>query len=413
MKIVNSSFQLPFCLAGALLAGLVLAPPARAQLALGAPGRAAKSGYELFLEAGQLVKQTGAETGKGATPAELRRRGRLAVARNAPALAALRAALAQNIVLPPDFYANDAPGRANYARELARQLYQEAAVRAADGDALGAAQSDLDSFQLSRQIAGGSFFHGLVGAAVASLARKSLENHAALLSAAQCRQIAARWEQLEAQTPAFAALTRGEARASLPRLRQNIAVLDDQTKRAQAQAELDGGTLSPEDARVTREILALSVASVEAGWNALFERGAARAALPYAAAMKEAPLPSPNLYLASTAQLLSSAGARFTYERDVAANRLLAGALRLRAAKLDGAYPDKFEAGVDPFSPTLTPLIYRREGAKYLLYSVGPDGVDDGGKEVARIVIDPKTYQKRVVNRAEADSTGDILAPVF
>jgi hypothetical protein len=36
----------------------------------------------------------------------------------------------------------------------------------------------------------------------------------------------------------------------------------------------------------------------------------------------------------------------------------------------------------DPFSGQ--PLVYRAQGTNWLLYSVGPDGVDDGGKPVGR-----------------------------
>ncbi len=47
-----------------------------------------------------------------------------------------------------------------------------------------------------------------------------------------------------------------------------------------------------------------------------------------------------------------------------------------------GAYPEALPAGlVDPF--TGQALVYRREGAGYVLYSVGPDGKDDGGKAPA------------------------------
>lgn len=36
----------------------------------------------------------------------------------------------------------------------------------------------------------------------------------------------------------------------------------------------------------------------------------------------------------------------------------------------------------DPFSNQ--PLVYRAQGTNWLLYSVGPDGVDDGGKPIGR-----------------------------
>ena len=34
----------------------------------------------------------------------------------------------------------------------------------------------------------------------------------------------------------------------------------------------------------------------------------------------------------------------------------------------------------DPFANYKPPFCYKRTGAHYLLYSIGPDGIDNGGK---------------------------------
>lgn len=64
--------------------------------------------------------------------------------------------------------------------------------------------------------------------------------------------------------------------------------------------------------------------------------------------------------------------------------RVLHAALALEAArKRTGSYPDRLEAAVsgdmlaDPFS--VNRLVYARSGSGYKLYSVGPNGKDDGG----------------------------------
>ena len=63
-------------------------------------------------------------------------------------------------------------------------------------------------------------------------------------------------------------------------------------------------------------------------------------------------------------------------------------ALRLYCMK-HGAYPDSLDALVpefldklplDPFSGK--PYVYRRDGSGFVVYSVGHNGVDDGGVEV-------------------------------
>ena len=74
-------------------------------------------------------------------------------------------------------------------------------------------------------------------------------------------------------------------------------------------------------------------------------------------------------------------------DRNQAELRMLLCALALRCYRLDhGELPPALadlvpeylaEVPVDPFSGR--PLVYRRQDGEYLLYSVGPDGQDDGG----------------------------------
>jgi hypothetical protein len=76
----------------------------------------------------------------------------------------------------------------------------------------------------------------------------------------------------------------------------------------------------------------------------------------------------------------------------VAHERLLAGELALRCSRLEqGRVPARLDDLVtnylsrvpeDPF--TSQPMIYRPQGTNWLLYSVGPDGVDDGGRPAGR-----------------------------
>jgi hypothetical protein len=85
----------------------------------------------------------------------------------------------------------------------------------------------------------------------------------------------------------------------------------------------------------------------------------------------------------------------------VAQERLLAAELALRCYRSDkGRLPARiddlvtnylWEVPLDPF--TGRPIIYRPQTTNWLLYSVGPDGVDDGGRPAGRA----------------AQSTGDIL----
>lgn len=95
-------------------------------------------------------------------------------------------------------------------------------------------------------------------------------------------------------------------------------------------------------------------------------------------------------------------------------NALLTVTVALRAYYVEhGKYPDKLDELTpeylkkipdDPFA-LKGPLKYKRVGDMYVLYSVGPDAKDDGGKAID----DPgKLSDERY--KVEEDSTGDIVA---
>jgi hypothetical protein len=82
------------------------------------------------------------------------------------------------------------------------------------------------------------------------------------------------------------------------------------------------------------------------------------------------------------------------HKKVVAHERLLVAELALRCCRSEqGQVPTGLEQLVpkylqrvplDPFSSS--PVIYRPQGTNWLLYSVGEDGADDGGKRVGRSV---------------------------
>ncbi len=84
--------------------------------------------------------------------------------------------------------------------------------------------------------------------------------------------------------------------------------------------------------------------------------------------------------------------AEVRHKMSVAVLRLLAAELALRCYRSEhGQAPARLEdlvpaylkrVPLDPFSNR--PMIYRAQGTNWLLYSVGPDGVDDGGKPAGK-----------------------------
>ena len=116
-----------------------------------------------------------------------------------------------------------------------------------------------------------------------------------------------------------------------------------------------------------------------------------------------------------------STRAHFYGARALARDRVLLLQLALRAHQLErGAPPPNLQALVpaylkavpaDPFGAG-EPLRYRTDGASYTLWSIGSDGVDDGGKAIGWRKKAPKIYpDERVMLPALFhDSRGDYVA---
>jgi hypothetical protein len=88
----------------------------------------------------------------------------------------------------------------------------------------------------------------------------------------------------------------------------------------------------------------------------------------------------------------SKAKAEVKHKTVIAHERLLATELALRCAQSEQGHPSArlddlvtnylSKVPQDPFNGQ--PLIYRPQSTNWLLYSVGPDGVDDGGRAAGR-----------------------------
>jgi hypothetical protein len=109
----------------------------------------------------------------------------------------------------------------------------------------------------------------------------------------------------------------------------------------------------------------------------------------------------------------------FKDTQDLTFDRLLTTSLALRAYSLDhkGAYPQTLaeltpaymsQVPVDLFGSANASLVYRKREGAYLLYSVGPDGHDDGGRPCIGRLSDGKTSLRTY---KETD-TGDVVAGI-
>jgi len=105
---------------------------------------------------------------------------------------------------------------------------------------------------------------------------------------------------------------------------------------------------------------------------------------------------------------------RFLSARCQTQNVLLLTAMALRAYFLDHkAYPDNLNALVPQYLPAIPtdpfgtgPLRYRQSGSSYVLYSIGPDGRDDGGAPIH----DPARTAQMNPYLVLSESKGDVVA---
>jgi hypothetical protein len=378
----------------------------------------ATNGYDTLVAAGTLILpgENGGASSPVANlkPAENLRRERAAVQRNAPALARLREALSLPIAVPISEDYNSLAYK-DYAkfRELARQLSQEADVRAADGDYPGAVNSGLDAAEMGVGISRGTVISMLVGAAVQAIGFSQVEKFASHLDEAQCLAVVERLKRIDAKRPAFAEIMRLDQKESL---NLNVGMLEKMQKNTWT--ALADRMEFQESAEEQRQYLKLTPEIYRQNNARLYGIAVDNAPLPYQEYKKLKWPQDLDGINATSVPLFEGGRERFSYERSVLQSRLLQASLSLRAQKLkDGSYPASFEAPIDPFSANGQPLIYKLRGDGYQLYSVGPDGKDNGGKVMeASSYFDGTSGEMTEYRnkRSYSDrSRGDVIAPAL
>jgi hypothetical protein len=340
------------------------------------------------------------------------------VAQNQAALKALREGFAFPYQEPParSFRALF-PHFAKY-RGIARLLGLESQVRSAKGDHAGEMRSALDAIELGVKCPRGGVLIGmLVGAACEAIGRGPAWEAMDHLGATEARQAARRLERIVAQRFAFASTMQEEKWAGEAGL---VEAMQAPNWQQSLMRDLSGGGGTSSSGFELRELprtlraLTISKTRVLQNYDHFMEESIARARMPYAVARKAPPLPVPD---DPVSELLAPVfgQARFTLERAQTGDLLLMVALALRAYRLEhGRYPETLSELVpdylskvpaDPLAPQ-GPLKYRRKGSSYVLYSVGPDGVDDGGRAAAG------SGSSRRLKRIDETSAGDYVAGV-
>lgn len=409
----------PFLLAGALLLSapvLAQQPPVAApEPAPDVVPAAEPSGYDLLVQAGGkiLPGTNGLPSSQDKLTAdENLRRQRVAVKRNAPALALVRQALQKPITVPLITDTKEPGLRTNeQMRELARQFWQEADVRLADGDFAGAMNSRLDIIEMGVAFERGNFISMSVGTAIEAIGRKDIAKIASHLDATQCRAAVMRLKAIEERRPTFTEVMQQEEQQTQILSVNTLGDLADVLKaNATPEQRQNNGIDEAEFARIA----ALTPEKLRSDVTAIFATIIESAKRPFSASLTIQPPAEINPLLQVTLDTFAKPQSRFSYERAHAANLLLLGGLELRAQKLEaGTYPDTFTTPVDPFSPNASPLVYKKTNEGYLLYSVGPDGKDDNGAALQTLRTNPTTGVRTIVDQLMVESTGDIVQEVL
>ncbi|RYG66232.1 hypothetical protein EON80_15845 [bacterium] len=402
--------------------------------ALVGPARADADGYQQLLAAARLIipgKNGGPiKTKARIDPEENLRLERLAVARNTPALFKVRQALKTGITLSEGwdklgYKSSDSLFRAEDGfRDLAWQLRQQSDVCVADGDLSGALDARFTLLQFANIFLSDGAAHGpLVSHYIHELAVGGFEAIAIKLDAQPCRAAIARLQTERIRRPEYAQHTRASKEEHLKWLRE---VVGPKPVGPEWKQELfDSGRrwgMGLRDEQI-EEIVKNGSAPVIERTAHNFDLLIARDEMSYSTA-RQVDLPQLDETSISTPREdLLKQDLRFQHEVDTTELLLLEGALELRAIRLEtGKYSPEFLAPQDPFASGKH-LIYRPKNDGYLLYSIGPDGVDDEGAAIQSILRNPYIritdrdgHKIEIYDRTNfllPKSTGDILAPVL
>lgn len=382
------------------------------------------NGYDLYLAAANSVVQARPSAGTANDP-EILTDPKIAaqryglprkeawLAKNSAGFALFDRALKTPTLAPPERSMN-LPLR-SYARlrELGRNKLTQSDTFWMRGDASGALQSGLDVVQMGHDIRrGGGIMDTLVGSAIGAMGRAENVDAIEKLDAAQAKRAARRIEKLlETRWTLAQALT--EEKYSNQASWQEIFKSKDWRASGFDKDK-------PLDLLYGLRAYTISNQRIMDDFGAISDRKIANARLPYANEGAP-PLALDNPFVG----IYQSIGEkrrflRFSDARDLAGDQLLMLQLALRAFRLEtGAYPDDLKSltprylnaiPADPFGGGES-WHYGRKTATYALWSIGPDGKDDGGAPIPwNKPPRPRLGERKKLPGVFPDAKGDVVA---
>jgi len=329
---------------------------------------------------------------------------------NSAALATLRQGFRHRCLAPPTRSITDERPEYVWFRRLAELLVLEGQVKEGRDDWGGAAESYMDAMRMGADLMRGAALMGRYqGANRQSRGRLAMWSVVDRLDAQQARAAARRMEDIIAR-----------------RVPPADTLQEEKWFGEAALMEMFQGKLKDKTGRLVGRMPDYQKRRAIEVYSRQVDRAIADVRLPYPKStvrtidFRPSRNPFTRLPEVLAAILLPVYHGPFRFAYHDAQNALLTVSLALRAYYLEHrAYPASL-AGLapsylkripdDPFALAGPPR-YRRAGATYLLYSIGPNSKDDGGTPVY-----PAPKVRRPVPKApyyvEVDSKGDIVAGV-
>lgn len=326
----------------------------------------------------------------------------------APALQTLRQGFAYEYLEPQQRSTTAIfPHLAQY-RALARLLIIESHSRSEQGDWTGASRSTLDILRLGHDAPrGGSLISALVGYACNAIGRQELQKIMPHLNADAARAAATEMEKLQARRVPFADTLQTEKWYGHIYMQE---IMRQKNWRITMWRSPMTNPFWPDMAR----LYLYSKNNITNNHVRYMDTLVAEAKKPYT--MRKAPtLPKDPL---NQMMLPVFERAHWNAARDETGNCLLMVQLALHAFQLEHKrLPDDLneltpsylkKVPADPYGGGEA-LRYRRTGKTYVLYSIGSDGKDDGGKPIVRAGVKAGSTNQYLI---DSDSTGDYVAGI-
>jgi hypothetical protein len=377
---------------GATIPAAPARPPARTAPAGGPPGFSGGPGSSPgpggYRGGAAAVRAPGGRSVEAYEPGVSLVDVRAVVQRNRAALARLREGFRKQYRCPPVIsFTQLFPELAQY-RELARVLVTEGKLAEREGRYRDAARSYLHCLRLGVDVPrGGSLIHGLVGIAIQQIGLRELQPIAGRLDGPTAAAAAREMARLDASATGLAETLTNEKDAMTASLLQVLGQTHGwQQLIGTSSGGSSGGPSGPEMMRAVQFTFypkRVMLDHIRGYMDAL----AANARKPYHAPSAPPPVPDDPL---SHIVLPVFSNTRFMWAKRDAQWRIAELRLATQAYEQERrALPPSFDALVpaylpavpqDPFAPK--PMVYRRNSSGTVIYSRGPDGKDDGGKDL-------------------------------